>query len=355
MEREAVPRVDEQGRKRTRPTESEKLVQKKGERLERLRLLASKMGEPIEASEVRIDAKGAVTKDGARCFHFPGKMRSVKVRYARMRKVGSERGRRYPKNVPCLLREGDDWVGEADRLLAVTAQGMPRDVRAFCLPYLRDIDLRAAHASICASKGASFNVATPKLIWYVANIDDCRQMVMAIHNVTYDDAKTLFTSLLYGGSYEHRLEEWGCKGDLQARPILFVQELERELKKLRDAAMSHHELKQLVDPLLKDELTRKSNFSGELKTMEEAKRSVWSQVAQMWEDQALGCIQEVVEEHGLVIHSLMFDGLMVYHDPNIDLAATLTAASERIREKTGMHLKLEEKKLFDEARVDQLV
>ena len=98
------------------------------------------------------------------------------------------------------------------------------------------------------------------------------------------------------------------------------------------------------------ERTRKSNFSDRLKTEEEAKRSVWAQLAQRWEDEALGCIQRAVEAEGLIVHSLLFDGLMVYHDPAVDLKAAMDAASARIQEQTGMELALEEKPLYDPAR-----
>ena len=99
-----------------------------------------------------------------------------------------------------------------DRLLAVTAQGMPRDLRAACLPFLHDIDLKACHPSILASKARLFGVAVPELDRYVTHTDDCRQQVMELHNVSKDDAKTLFTLLLYGGSYEYRLKKWGRVG-----------------------------------------------------------------------------------------------------------------------------------------------
>ena len=97
-----------------------------------------------------------------------------------MRGGDVEIGRLYPSNVPCVLREGDEWIGEADRLLAVTAQGMPKDVRKECLPFLHDLDLKACHPSILASKAREFGVPVPNLDRYVANIDDCRQQVMEL-------------------------------------------------------------------------------------------------------------------------------------------------------------------------------
>jgi len=351
---EAVPWVDAMGRRRLKPTETEKLVQKKGERRERLRLLANKMGKLHDAETVRLDPKGKPVKTGGtRRFHFKGKVRCVKVHYARMRKRDAEIGRRYPSNMPCVLREGDDWVGEADRLLAATAQGMPKDVRKHCLPFLHDLDLKACHPSILASKAKKYDVSAPELDRYVAHTDDCRQQVMELHNVGRDHAKTLFTLLLYGGSYKHRLKKWG-RGGMAAQPIKFVQRLEKELAALRDAVMARSELAHLVTPLMAFERTRKSNFNEQLKTEEEAKRSVWSQITQMWEDEALGCIQCAVEAQGCVVHSLMFDGLMVYHDPSIDLDAAMRAASDVIRDETGMDLVLEEKALYDAERVAAL-
>ena len=59
-------------------------------------------------------------------------------------------------------------------------------------------------------------------------------------------------------------------------------------------------------------------------------RSTWSQLTQDWEDQALGVIQKASGGgRGLVVHSLLFDGLIVYHDPAIDLAMVIDAAAKR--------------------------
>ena len=354
VESEAVPWVNpDTGARRVNPTAAEKLLRKKEEYCERLRLMCTKFGklEP-EASETELEANGKQATGGPRRFHFKGRMRCVKVPYARMKRSGI--GRRYPRNVPSILREGDEWMGEADRMLAVTAQGMPRDVRKFCLPFLHDIDLKACHPSILASKAKLFGISVPELDRYVANTDECRQQVMEMHNVTKDNAKTLFTLLLYGGSYKHRVEKWDRKG-VQAQPIKAVQRLEKELKGLRDAVLAHEDLQHLVRPIMASERTRKSNFGDRTKTEEEALRSTWSQLTQNWEDQALGVIQKAVEAAGLVVHSLLFDGLMVYHNPEIDLAVAMDDAAKRIEAETGMTLALEEKELFDQARTDALV
>ena len=354
VEREAVPWVNpDTGARRARPTAAERLLRKKEERCERLRLMCTKFGklEP-EASETVLERNGKPTLDGPRRFHFKGRMRCVKVPYARMQKSGI--GRRYPKAMPCILHEGDEFMGEADRLLAVTAQGMPRDVRKYCLPFLHDIDLKACHPSILASKAKLYGVKVPELDWYVAHTDDLRQRVMEMHGVSKDQAKTLFTLLLYGGSYAHRIKKWGREGN-EAEPIRSVQRLEKELQTLRDAVMAREELRHLVKPIMAAERQRRSNFGDRCKTEEEAMRSTWSQLTQDWEDQALGVIQKAVEAAGLVVHSLMFDGLMVYHDPRIDLQAAMDAAAARIKKETGMDLALEEKALFDQARTDALV
>ena len=354
VEREAVPWVNpETGARRVKPTAAERLLRKKEERCERLRLMCTKFGkrEP-EASETMLEKNGMQVVDGPRKFWIKGKMRCVKVPYARMRKSGI--GRRYPKHMPCILHEGDEFMGEADRMLAVTAQGMPKDVRKFCLPFLHDIDLKACHPAILASKARLYGVKVPELDWYVKHTDACRERVMEAHGVTKDQAKTLFTLLLYGGSYRHRIKKWARTGN-EAEPIAAVERLEKELRTLRDAVLAREELAHLVKPIFAAEKQRRSNFADRCKTDEEANRSTWSQLTQAWEDEALGCIQKAVERAGLVVHSLMFDGLMVYHDPRIDLQAAMDAAANRIQKETGMVLALEEKPLFDQARTDALV
>ena len=353
--KEAVPwKHPHTGEMRTRPTRSENLVRKKHERRERLRLMCERFDdiEP-DAADVALHPDGRPEARGKLRFHFKGKMRCVRVEYARMKKSGI--GRRYPKNVPAILRKGNAFMGEQDRLLAATAQGMSKDVRKFCLPFLHDIDLKACHPSILCSKAKLYGVKVPGLDWYVAHTDACRQQVMEMHGVTKDNAKTLFTLLLYGGSYLHRIKMWGRTG-VEATPIAYVERLENELKMLRDVVMARTDLEYLVHPIFASEKQRTSNFNKRMiKSDEEALRSTWSQITQGWEDDALLCIQKAVEAQGLLVHSLMFDGLMVYHDPSIDLAVAMDAASALILSDTGMALALEEKELFDQERMDALV
>jgi hypothetical protein len=355
VESEALPWVNpDTGARRTKPTAAEKLLRKKEERVERLRLMVRRLCQSVEASEATLEANGKPVAGGRYRFHFKGVMHCAKVPYARMQRSGRSIGRRYPKNIPTIVHKGDDFMGEADRELAVTAQGMPRDVRKFCLPFLHDIDLKACHPSILASKARLYGINVPQLDWYVKYTDDLRQGVVEAHGVTKDQAKTLFTLLLYGGSYRHRIQKWARTGN-QAEPIREVEKLEAELKRLREAVLAREDLQYLVQPIMARERTRKSNFGDRVKTEEEALRSTWSQVTQDWEDQALTVIQKAVAASGLVVHSLLFDGLMVYHDPTIDLAVAMATATRRIEEETGMTLALEEKELFDQKRTDALV
>ena len=153
---------------------------------------------------------------------------------------------------------------------------------------------------------------------------------MELHNVTKNNAKTLFTLLLYGGSHKHRVKKWDREG-VQAQPIKTVQRLEKELKELRRRGpRAPTYLAHLVGPIMACEKGRVSNLNKDrTKTPEEARRSTWSQITQAWEDEALGVIQRAVEAAGLVVHLLLFDGLMTYHDPTVDLAAAMDEATNQ--------------------------
>ena len=100
---------------------------------------------------------------------------------------------------------------------------------------------------------------------------------MELHNVTKNNAKTLFTLLLYGGSHTHRVKKWDREG-VQAQPIKTVQRLEKELKELRRRGpRAPTYLAHLVGPIMACEKGRVSNLNKDrTKTPEEARRSTWS-------------------------------------------------------------------------------
>ena len=343
---------------RRKLTTAEKTVQKKRERMTRIELLCGTFErDALYADKVRLARDGKPDENGPHRFHFKGRMRRVRVEYARMGRF--DIGRRYPKNVPSITRTGDELAGEDHRKLGVTAQGMPKDIRAFCFPYLRDIDMVACHPAILASKAREFGIAVPGLDDYVKHTESRREEVMSKHNVPKDLAKVLFTLLLYGGSYAHRVEEWKKKYGHQRRidstPIPRVVRLEKELVTLRDAVMARDEFQDRVPGIMAHEATKISKFTGKPKNEKECKCSTWSQITQDWEDQALGCVQRALEGAGLVVHALLFDGCQVYHDPNVDMEAAMAAASARIKEELGMDLQLTEKELYDAKRMAKMV
>ncbi len=343
---------------RRKLTTAEKTVQKKRERLTRIELLCRTFDdEVVWAENVRLTPRGKPDENGPRRFHFKGRMRRVRVEYARMGRFNI--GRRYPKNVPSITRTGDEMAGESDRKLGVTAQGMPKDIRAFCFPYLRDIDMVACHPAILASKAREFGIAVPGLDDYVQNTESRREEVMFKHNVPKDLAKVLFTLLLYGGSYRHRVKEWrkkyGNTRKIETALIPSVVRLEKELERLRDAVLAREEFQDRVPGIMAHEATKISKFTGQKKNEKECKCSTWSQITQDWEDQALGCVQSALEDAGLMVHALMFDGCQVYYDPDVDMDAAMATASARIKEKLGMDLQLTEKALWDEERMGKMV
>ena len=114
---------------------------------------------------------------GRASFRFKGRMRCVKVAVRAHAKVG-HRDAATLKRCP---RHPGTWATSSwarqDRLLAATAQGMPRDVRKFCLPFLHDIDLKACHPAILASKARLYGVKVPAArLVRGKHTDDLRQL-----------------------------------------------------------------------------------------------------------------------------------------------------------------------------------
>lgn len=346
-ERRVAEAVPDDGKRRR--TEAERLAEKKTSRITQLEQLSKQKTFTVhaDASKVRVKQNGEPDEqNGVYRLPFTGRAGVLKVEYAQKKGFG----RRYPRNVARMHKPVDDTSGEAANLKwAVSCQGCAKDVRKACLPFLHDLDISACHPAILSNKARAHGIDAPTLHDYVGNTRERRARVAAHHGTTLDQAKTLFTALVYGGSYEHRLKSLACAN---RKPLEYVTALQAELHALRETMMALPEYADVVGPALARERRRSSNFtSAKLKTEEEARRSVWSQLTQEFENQALRSIQRALKEEGLVVHSLQFDGLCVMHAPNMDVPGALAAARARIEADTGMRLELEEKPLYDASAV----
>ena len=100
-----------------------------------------------------------------------------------------------------------------------------------------------------------------------------------------------------------------------------------------------------IDPL-KDRLRKLRRNVG--RSEEELNRSAFSYVLGQLESMALDAACGVLERHGFLPTSLIYDGCLVKHNPNGDLGATLREAEAAVASALGFDgLALKEKDMFD--------
>lgn len=353
-------------------TKAERGVLRCHERLERLRLLEESFlpGE-MDASEVRMHCCTSRCDDpclkagkhfknsGTHRLHFKGPVRCCRVEYARL---SMGHGRRYPRNAPSMTHIEDGKEPGSWRMLAVTAQGMPRDLRAACLAHLHDIDICACHPSIFVCLAREHSIEVPTLQRYVEETKAWRKNCAEHHGLVLKDgapnidaAKEVFTLLIYGGSYAKRRREWKEWYGVSSKPMKFVEDIATELRMLREKVIVMPKYKPFVEQLTKrySSKKRRDDLTGKwsLPSADQVQRSVWAMLCQRLEDEALTAIRQAVESVGLVVFALVFDGLMVYHNPRASLDGAMRKAEDLIFQQRGLQLKLVEKPLYDRERV----
>ena len=91
-----------------------------------------------------------------------------------------------------------------------------------------DIDIVNAHPNIIHQLLQRFGLSNTSYANYCANREDCLERVMKHHHVNRNDAKTLFITIGYGGSYE----AWRKNTNAVNAPLPFVREFQKESKAL---------------------------------------------------------------------------------------------------------------------------
>ena len=141
-----------------------------------------------------------------------------------------------------------------------------------------DIDLVSAHPTIISQIAEQNGISVTHLKQYVAEPKRIREEIAEYHGCSVGSAKTLFISLIFGGSYRGWVFEHGIqKNNDEKQQNKFVLRVERELRNIKNMVFSQNP-KICEDICAKETQTRKRKLDEEHEP--ENKRSVMALWAQ---------------------------------------------------------------------------
>ena len=173
-------------------------------------------------------------------------------------------------------------------------QNIPKDIRTFICNNTTDIDMVNAHPTILNKLCEYHNVECPNLKHFVNDRGNCIDKIMNDDNIDYGKAKDkVLTSINNGGS---KITTSKCD---------FMNNFNKEMKIVRKKFLDLEDYK-YIQNIVKEE--SKSNFEG----------SFISNVLCVYENEILTKMREYCNQNNIEIHSLMYDGMMVYNNPCVD-------------------------------------
>tara|TARA_R100001463_G_scaffold33061_1_gene73725 strand:+ start:1056 stop:3215 length:2160 start_codon:yes stop_codon:yes gene_type:complete len=167
-------------------------------------------------------------------------------------------------------------------------QSCRNDIRGFlCDGFVTDIDMNNAHPTILLALCEKYDIQAPNLSLYVKERKNCLQDIQEKDNINYKSAKK---KVLMSTNMDKKIK---TKSD-------FLKNYDKEMK------LIHKRFLDIEDYKYVKEFAKKDNFEG----------SFINHILCINENDILTTMRTFCDINKLSIHSLMFDGLMVYGDIN---------------------------------------
>jgi hypothetical protein len=165
-------------------------------------------------------------------------------------------------------------------------QGIQKIIRGFlCKGLTTDLDQNNSHPTILKYLCDKHNIPCPSLTYYIDN----RDKILADMNMPRDDAKRLFLCAVNKDKLNRKEKNQ------------FFKAFDKEIKIIQNKLLNIDEYKYLKDCI---PLDKKYNKNG----------SAINRLLCKYENEILQTMISVIRNKNIEIHSLMFDGLMVYGD-----------------------------------------
>ena len=194
-------------------------------------------------------------------------------------------------------------------------QGVKREIRAFlCDGLTSDIDMVNAHPSILLQLCKKYNYHSPNLILYINERKKYLNSIMSEDNISYEEAKT---KVLASTNDNKKIKTESA----------FLKAYDKEMKEIQQKFITNEDY-----AYVKEYAKKETNFEG----------SFINHVLCINEEYILKAMRTFCSINELEVHSLMFDGLMVYGTIN---DYTLKLMEEYIHKNTdfvGIQLSIKE-------------
>ena len=205
-----------------------------------------------------------------------------------------------------------------------SSQGMPRAIRAAMFGRIKkDIDEVDAHPALLSSL-----YDMPVLEDYHTNRPHYLQKVMQAHNVSRDDAKTLFLSVLNRKTPKTFYSCWlreQKEGDVVVRAALTADpEIEAFAKRLSDEVAVGRK-KILSEP-------RHKKYS-EIRDPDDHEGCFFNRLLCTWEYESLNVAIKMLEKRGYTVDNRIHDGCHIVNDKTTDLPSALNEINEELQKK----------------------
>ena len=234
---------------------------------------------------------------------------------------------------------------------ASSMQPMPKELRQWLYRgILHDLDFVNAHPTeilglVKMARPQSWARDAPALAAYVANRNELLEKIVRWFGLPDRDfAKTAVLVAINGGDLRFWRRRVKCPVSAEKPDLPELLQLQRDALWARNIIFTESPFASCVAPL-KERIRLLRRNAG--RTEEELNRSVFAYILGHVESMALAAACTVLERHGFVPTSLIYDGCLVTHNAQGDLDAALREAEAAVESALGFSgMKLKEADMF---------
>jgi hypothetical protein len=245
-------------------------------------------------------------------------------------------GRRYS------IGEMSDELGSSKKI-SHSLQGMYGILRRFLIgKWCHDIDIVNCIPTILIQIAEEDGVPVKfreTLGYYIMNRQECLEEIMEHHGCSKEDAKDAVIRIYNGGTFKKWAEDC-CITLNKSEPVTFLEDLKLEIDGMKNHMLALSKYKTIRTACMKLKADKSIDQGA-------SDRSTFATICFKREDEILQAIEESVVNDGWRTETLIYDGLPLY-DRQIPIEPSMRRAEEHVLRKTGIHIKLAEKPMYNE-------
>jgi predicted GIY-YIG superfamily endonuclease len=245
-------------------------------------------------------------------------------------------GRRYS------IGDFSDEMGTAKKI-SYSLQGMYGILRRFLIgKWCHDIDIVNCIPTILLQIALEDGVPLKfreTLTYYILNRQECLEEIMEQHDCSKEDAKDAVIRTYNGGTFKKWAED--CEITInKTEPAPFLEDLKWEIDGMKTHILALPKYKTIRSACLRLKPDKSIDQAA-------SDRSAFATICFKKEDEILQAIEESVNKDGWRTETLIYDGMPLY-DRQMSLEPAMRRAEAHVLQKTGIHIELAEKPMFNE-------